>query len=181
MTHEMRYSCYVLFDFTLSWIRNLIQLGYHCSLSLVHFYVRLRDNAIYPDSKARGTNIGPIWVLSPPNGTHVGPRNLAIRVYKDLSAGGASHNLLWDVITYPWITAPGSKVHICYLKLDVSLIQYVCKLGMMEWDSIYSSLFLTLVHGFMRETSDILLYNNLLMYQVLCTVIYIKIILYSFR
>ena len=32
-----------------------------------------------PDSKARGANMGPTWVLSAPDGPHVGPMNLAIR------------------------------------------------------------------------------------------------------
>ena len=31
-----------------------------------------------PDSKVHGANLGPIWVLSAPDGPHVGPRNLAI-------------------------------------------------------------------------------------------------------
>ena len=34
----------------------------------------------YPDSKVRGVNMGPTWVLSAPDGPHVGPMNLAIRV-----------------------------------------------------------------------------------------------------
>ena len=32
-----------------------------------------------PDSKVHGTNMGPTWVLSAPDGPHVGPMNLAIR------------------------------------------------------------------------------------------------------
>ena len=32
-----------------------------------------------PDSKVHGANMGPIWVLSAPDGPHVGPMNLAIR------------------------------------------------------------------------------------------------------
>ena len=32
-----------------------------------------------PDSKVDGTNMGPICVLSAPDGPHVGPRNLAFR------------------------------------------------------------------------------------------------------
>ena len=32
-----------------------------------------------PDSKVHGANMGPIWVLSAPDGCHVGPVNLAIR------------------------------------------------------------------------------------------------------
>ena len=34
---------------------------------------------IDPDSKVHGANMGPTWVLSAPDGTHVGPMNLAIR------------------------------------------------------------------------------------------------------
>ena len=34
----------------------------------------------YPDSKFHGANMGPTWVLSAPDGPHVGPMNLAIRV-----------------------------------------------------------------------------------------------------
>ena len=32
-----------------------------------------------PDSKVRGATMGPTWVLSAPDGPHVGPMNLAIR------------------------------------------------------------------------------------------------------
>ena len=35
---------------------------------------------MYPESKVHGANMGPIWVLSAPDGPHVGPMNLAIRV-----------------------------------------------------------------------------------------------------
>ena len=30
-----------------------------------------------PDSKVHGANIGPTWILSAPDGPHVGPVNLA--------------------------------------------------------------------------------------------------------
>ena len=33
-----------------------------------------------PDSKVHGANMGPTWVLSVPDGPHVGPMNLATRV-----------------------------------------------------------------------------------------------------
>ena len=33
----------------------------------------------HPDSKVHGANMGPPWVLSAPEGPHVGPMNLAIR------------------------------------------------------------------------------------------------------
>ena len=32
-----------------------------------------------PDNKVHGANMGPTWVLSAPDGPHVGPRNLAFR------------------------------------------------------------------------------------------------------
>ena len=37
-------------------------------------------NLRYPDTKVHGANMGPNWVLSVPDGPHVGPMNLAIRV-----------------------------------------------------------------------------------------------------
>ena len=36
----------------------------------------------FQDSKVHGANMGPTWVLSAPDGPHVGPMNLAIRVFK---------------------------------------------------------------------------------------------------
>ena len=38
-----------------------------------------QDNDVNPDSKVHGANMGPTWVLSAPDGPHVGPINLAIR------------------------------------------------------------------------------------------------------
>ena len=35
---------------------------------------------VFPDNKIHGANKGPIWVLSAPDGPHVGPMNHAIRV-----------------------------------------------------------------------------------------------------
>ena len=32
-----------------------------------------------PDIKLHGANMGPTWVLSAPDGPHVGPMNIAIR------------------------------------------------------------------------------------------------------
>ena len=37
----------------------------------------------FPDSKVHGAYMGPSWVLSAPNGPHVCPSNLAIRVSMD--------------------------------------------------------------------------------------------------
>ena len=40
--------------------------------------------ATKPDNKVHGANLGPTWVLSAPDGPHVGPMKLAIRECKDL-------------------------------------------------------------------------------------------------
>ena len=40
---------------------------------------RHRISIHIPDSKVHGANMGPTWVLSAPDGPHVGPMNLAIR------------------------------------------------------------------------------------------------------
>ena len=37
-----------------------------------------QDFAI-PDSKVHGANMGPTWVLSAPDGPHVGPMSLAVK------------------------------------------------------------------------------------------------------
>ena len=53
-----------------------------------HLYIKCIYKQIYwsfqvsqtlPDSKVYGTNTGPTWALSVPDGPHVGPMNLAIR------------------------------------------------------------------------------------------------------
>ena len=54
--------------------RHMVSLG-HCRVRLL---IALK---LYPDSKVHGANMGPTWVLSAPDGPHVGPMNLAIRVY----------------------------------------------------------------------------------------------------
>ena len=38
----------------------------------------------YPDSKVHWANMGPTWVLSAPDGPHVGPMNLTNRVTPDI-------------------------------------------------------------------------------------------------
>ena len=56
---------------------------------------------ICPDRKVHGANMGPTWVLSAPDRTHVAPMNLAISVHlKRLlhNAGdfvAATHELVW--------------------------------------------------------------------------------------
>ena len=45
----------------------------------------------FSDSKVHGANMGPIWVLSAPDGPHVDPINIAIRFVNDSHA----HAHLW--------------------------------------------------------------------------------------
>ena len=46
----------------------------------VKYGLNSRDG--YPDSNVHVAHMGPTWILSAPGGPHVGPMNLAIRVYK---------------------------------------------------------------------------------------------------
>ena len=41
--------------------------------------------SLNPDNKVHGANMGPIWVLSAPDGPHVGPMNLVIREFYEFS------------------------------------------------------------------------------------------------
>ena len=42
-------------------------------------HYKTQQNTTITDSKVHGANTGPTWVLSAPDGPHVGPMNLAIR------------------------------------------------------------------------------------------------------
>ena len=48
------------------------------------------------DSKVHGANMGPTWVLSAPDGTHVGPMNLAVREGFVISVGLQNH--MWSSV-----------------------------------------------------------------------------------
>ena len=55
------------------------------ALRYLPFVVDIRWSSVdpltkgHPDSKVHGTNMAPTWVLSAPDGPHIGPMNLAIR------------------------------------------------------------------------------------------------------
>ena len=55
-----------------TYIKGACVEDFLCTLAL-HDHIRS-----VPDSKVHGANIGPTWVLSAPDGPHVGPMNLAI-------------------------------------------------------------------------------------------------------
>ena len=52
-----------------------------CNYTKLQKMLHVIQKQWYPDSKDHGTNIGRTWVLSAPDGPHVRPMNLAIRVY----------------------------------------------------------------------------------------------------
>ena len=65
-----------------------------------------------PDSKVHGANMGPTWVLSAPGGPHVGPINLAIRVY--LLSGA----IAWTDVQFCSIRPQGSCLHAFWLDMS---------------------------------------------------------------
>ena len=66
----------------------------------------------YPDSEVHGGNMGPTWVLSAPDGPHVGPMNLVIRVDDVSESLMRNRHLPWVVIT---TTRSDDKV--CIMKI----------------------------------------------------------------
>ena len=50
-------------------------------VSCIHYHSILQSNDTgrIPDSKVHGANMGPTWVLSVPDVSHIGPMNLAFR------------------------------------------------------------------------------------------------------
>ena len=64
---------------------NVFSLQQHRSLGGIRIVCHLlhnqseRKKTHIPDSKVHGANMGPIWVLPAPVGSHIGPMNLAIR------------------------------------------------------------------------------------------------------
>ena len=51
---------------------------------LVTYLISIHETHDFPDSKVHGANMGPTWVLSAPDGPHVGPMNLAIWLVANL-------------------------------------------------------------------------------------------------
>ena len=53
---------------------------YDCHIATELTLKKIGLYQIVPDSTVHGANMGPTWVLSAPDGPHVGPMNLVIRV-----------------------------------------------------------------------------------------------------
>ena len=82
----------------------------HCwleSKSINHWKIHPKTNMQFlqirnPDSKVHGANMGPTWVLSAPDGPHVGPMNLAVREHiDDVEAVSGWWQYWWG--TAPWL------------------------------------------------------------------------------
>ena len=50
-----------------------------CANVILRVFSWRRISDVVPESKVQGANMGPTWVLSSPDGPHVGPMNFAIR------------------------------------------------------------------------------------------------------
>ena len=70
----------------------------------------LRDDCLFPDSKVHGANMGPTWVLSAPDGPHVGPMNLAIRVFIRLNTWCYSRH--WLTLWFSTYLMPGLVIKV---------------------------------------------------------------------
>ena len=71
-----------------------------------------------PYSKVHGANMGPTWVLSAPDGPHVGPMNLAIREALICTKGGLVHDGIyasWSLNTLTSLASP-RYLSMAYLK-----------------------------------------------------------------
>ena len=86
----------------------------------------------YPDSKVHGANMGPTWVLSAPDGPHVGPMNLAIRVVEGLPHVSTTfQNSItdWEELKY-WLE---ESISFNYIIICQTLIMLYNCVVMQKW------------------------------------------------
>ena len=93
--------------------RNMRYLGGNVNNSYPGFW---------PDSKFNGANMGPTWVLSAPDGPHVGPMNLAIRVIAYTSPCDVCTQFAFFCVLYRIIT-------IGFSWFSSRLIQWPCNIA----------------------------------------------------
>ena len=93
----------------------------------------------YPDSTVHGANLGPTWVLSAPDGPHVGPMNLAIRVviqycsliFVDLIWWPHFHH--WQ--SFPHLSSPKGGFTICDKHPKSVLMKFLFSLVCLHGDA----------------------------------------------
>ena len=85
-------------DIALGWSDMALNTLHYSRRFLIHQLVNTFEDGYIPDNKVHGANMGTTWVLSAPDGPHVGPTNLAIRdiypIYKR-EEGGKAHQAKW--------------------------------------------------------------------------------------
>ena len=75
-TKTLKFPYHWPFVMWINWCIKILELLADCLANrAVHWNWPLCN----PDNKVNGANMGPTWVLSAPDGHHVGPMNLAIR------------------------------------------------------------------------------------------------------
>ena len=94
-------------------------------------------NSPIPDSKVHGANMGPTWVLSAPDGPHVGPTNFAIRddFFAISRSGPCSHSN--NILCIHWWFTPWGSLYLI-LSLRTSKLHY-CERYVWTGSYIYSS------------------------------------------
>ena len=78
-----------------SWLKDIKSAPRICVATKSLAKSSLSSFCDFPDSKVHGANMGPTWVLPAPDGPHVGPMNLAIRVY-------ICYDLVFDPVPCEW-------------------------------------------------------------------------------
>ena len=62
----------------MTFINRLWEIG----IGNVQIKFKFKFQNKFPDSKVHGANMGPTWVLSAPDGPHIGPMNIAVKELK---------------------------------------------------------------------------------------------------
>ena len=117
------------------WLPTLVQLIAWSQQAIGHYLNQWRlpsPMMPYPDSKAHGANIGPIWVLLAPGGPQVGPMTLAIRVYTEYKLYayfvGCTLDRIWDLVNWSWLSfyhcllIPNYHLNISVLQLGKQML-----------------------------------------------------------
>ena len=79
-----------------------------------------RNRLDTPDSKVHGANMGPTWVLSAPDGPHVGSMNLVIRNCLTIPVNWVIIN--FDTRLYPLLRQANTVIIIIHANLSLTLI-----------------------------------------------------------
>ena len=107
----------------------------------------------YPDSKVHGANMGPTWVLSAPDGPHVGSTTIAIRVVNiitddDLVTQGAK---AWTATMLTYVMSVGNNLDskhqsFFFQNTQVIKVDWITLTHIYEvWQTLYGLTYLNLI------------------------------------